>query len=326
VAWLVASTFEKVYAPGMFIINSIAPIFLLIALGKVLHKTGIFPESFFKGLNKLVFWFALPAFLVSRISIAQLEIQTISKIVLLLTLGTLFTVACAWAVARLLKLSSPQTGSFIQGAFRSNGAFVGLPLIVYSLGSIDPRAEILGTVVLAPLVVLFNILGVTILLHYGKEKHSAGESIATFLMQLIRNPLIIACAAGLALNFTGISIPAFIFRPLDALGDAALPLVLMSIGSSLAFEPLRGAASPSLIASLLKVIVAPLFGFMLAGFFDLSTTERMIAIFYLASPTAGMAYVMAEVMGNDATLAGRIVALSTLLSAITLPIIIAIGL
>ena len=52
----------------------------------------------------------------------------------------------------------------------------------------------------------------------------------------------------------------------------------------------------------------------------------MIAIFYLACPAAGMSYVMADIMGNDATLAGRIVALSTVLSAITLPIIIAVGL
>ena len=52
----------------------------------------------------------------------------------------------------------------------------------------------------------------------------------------------------------------------------------------------------------------------------------MIAIFYLGSPTAATAYVMAEVMGNDAVTASRIVALSTLLSGITLPIIIALGL
>ena len=52
----------------------------------------------------------------------------------------------------------------------------------------------------------------------------------------------------------------------------------------------------------------------------------MIAIFYLAAPAAGMSYVMAEVMGSDGPLAGRIVALSTLLSAITIPVIMALGL
>ena len=122
----------------------------------------------------------------------------------------------------------------------------------------------------------------------------------------------------------GLRIPTPLYRPLDALGDAALPLILLSIGSSLTIEPLRGAASPSLISSVIKLAIAPLLGFLLSGLLGLDATERMIAIFYLACPAAGMSYVMAEVMGNDATLAGRIVALSTLLSAISLPIIMAL--
>ncbi|MEN7973297.1 MAG: AEC family transporter [Verrucomicrobiota bacterium] len=310
----------------MFIINSIAPIFLLIALGKLLHKAGLFPDAFFKGLNKLVFWFALPALLVSRISTAELELETISRIVLLITLVTLLSMGIAWGVARYLKLPPQKTGSFVQGAFRGNGAFIGLPVIVYALGSLDPRAEMLGTVVLAPLVILFNILGVSILAHYSKNKSRTNVTIRSFFMPLIKNPLIIACTTGLALNLLDITLPLFLSRSLNALGSAALPLVLLSIGSSLTIERLHGAASPSLVSSLIKIAVNPAIGFALASMFNLGTTEKMVAVFYLGAPAAGMSYVMAEVMGNDGPLAGRIVALSTLLSAITLPIIIAIGL
>ena len=308
------------YAPTMFILNSIAPIFLLIALGAILRKTQFSQEAFFKGLNRLVFWFALPALLISRIGVASIDLPTISQIILLFSTATLLSLLLAWLVARWMGLPMPKRGSFIQGSFRGNGAFIGLPVIAYTLG-----AETLGTVVLAPLVILFNILGVTVLLHYSRRKTSAAESIITFLSQLIKNPLIMSCAIGLGLNLTGISLPLFLGRPLDALGNAALPLILISIGSSLEFERLRGAASPTLIASLIKVAITPAIGFLLAGFFNLDSTERMIAILYLACPAAGMSYVMAEVMGNDSRLAGRIVALSTLLSAITLPIIIAIG-
>ena len=310
----------------MYILNSIAPIFLLIALGKLLHQTGFFSEPFFKGLNKLVFWIALPALLIARISVAELEAGTLSKIVSLFALATLLSLAFAWGVARYLKLPAPKTGSFIQGSFRSNGAFIGLPVIVYALGSRDPQAEMLATVVLAPVVILFNILGVTVLTHYGRQKAGAGESIRVFFGQLIKNPLIASCAIGLALNLLGIALPPFLTRPLNALGNAALPLILISIGSSLAFERLRGSASPTLIASLIKTLISPAIGFLLAGLFHLGDTEKMIAIFYLAAPAAGMSYVMAEVMGNDGPLAGRIIALSTLLSAITLPIVMAIGL
>lgn len=310
----------------MFIINSIAPIFLLIALGKIVQKTGFLPDSFFKAINRFVFWCALPALLISRIGVAELELSTISRIVLLLTSGTLLAMALAWGVSRALNLPASKTGAFIQGSFRGNGAFIGLPVIVYSLGLLDPRAETLGTVVLGPVVILFNILGVLILTHYSRNRNKSGASIASFIGELVKNPLIAACAIGLALNLSNTALPLFLFRSLDTLGDTALPLVLMSIGASLEFERLHGAASPSLIASLIKVVAAPAFGFLLAGLFGLSQTERMIAIFYLAAPAAGMSYVMAEVMGNDGPLAGRIVALSTLLSAVTIPIIMAIGL
>lgn len=310
----------------MFIINSIAPIFLLIALGRLLKTTDFLPDSFFKGLNRLVFWFALPALLTSSISEAELELGTISRIVTLLTFGTLLAMLLAWLIARNLSLPKPGTGSFIQGSFRGNGAFIALPVIIYSLGTLDPRAETLATVVLAPVVILFNILGVIILTHFSRHRKSGGNSISTIIGELVKNPLIISCAAGIALNLFGLHLPRWLFRPLDALGHAALPLVLMSIGASLEFERLRGAASPTLIASLIKTVAAPLFGFLLAGLFGLDQTDKMIAIFYLAAPAAGMSYVMAEVMGNDGPMAGRIVALSTLLSAVTIPIIMAIGL
>jgi len=310
----------------MFIINSIAPIFLLIALGKILERTGFLPEAFFKSLNRFVYWLALPAMLISKISSATLELDTIYKIVSLFTLGSLLSLLLAWSVSRFLKLPAPSTGSFIQGSFRGNGAFVGLPVIVYTLADMFPQAETLGTVVLAPVVVFFNVLSVAVLLHYGTEKRSAGSSALTFLGQMIKNPLLMSCVIGIALNLLGINLPVFLNRSLEALGRSSLPLILMSIGAGLEFQRLKGAASPSLIASVIKVIITPAIGFMLAGYFGLGTAEKMIAIFYLACPTAGMSYIMADVMGNDATLAGRIVALSTLLSALTLPIIIAIGL
>jgi predicted permease len=310
----------------MFILNSIAPVFILIGLGKILQVTGFFPDSFFKGLNKLVFWFALPALLISNISDAELHFGTITNMILAFTLASLLSLAIAWIVSKGIKLPSPSAGSFIQGSFRGNGAFIGLPVIIYTLADIDPNAKELGTVILAPLVVLFNILGVIVLTHYGPVKKRPGKYVSDFFIQLFKNPLIAACIIGLTFNLLNWNIPSFLNRGLDALGKAALPLILMSIGSSLSIERLKGAASPSLIASLLKTVITPLIGYLVLLPFNFGTTERMIILFYLGAPAAGMSYVMAEVMGNDGPLAGRIVALSTLISGITLPVIIALGL
>lgn len=309
----------------MIIINSIVPIFLLILLGHILCKSVFLSDAFFKDINRLVFWVALPALLISKISVAEIQLGSIGRITGLLTGGTLLSMILAWSISRALKLSAPKTGSFIQGSFRGNGAFIALPVIIYSLGTTDPEAETLATLVLALVVTLFNILGVLVLSHYSTDQ-AGTPGIPTLLWKLTKNPLIISCIAGLALNLFKITLPTYLFRPLDLLGHIALPLVLMSIGASLQFERLRGAASPSLIASLMKVGVTPALGFILASLFGCSHTETLIAIFYLAAPAAGMSYVMADVMNNDGPLAGRIVALSTLLSAITIPIIMAIGL
>ena len=310
----------------MFIINSIAPIFLLIALGKILRKTGFLPEAFFKGLNRLVFWFALPALLINSVSQATLELDTISRVVGLLTTATLLTMLLAWIAGRPLSLSAPQTGAFIQGAFRGNAAFISLPVIVYSMGQQEPGTEALATVVLAPVVILFNILGVIVLTRFSSDRKGHRISALSVGMEMLRNPLILACILGIVMNVMDIHLPRFIATTFEALGRTSLPLVLMSIGATLEIERLRGAASPSLVASLIKVVAAPLFGVLLSGLFRTSHTELMIAVFFLASPAAAMSYIMAEEMGNDGPLAGRIVTLSTLFSAVTIPIIMAIGL
>ncbi|MBN2162653.1 MAG: AEC family transporter [Pontiellaceae bacterium] len=310
----------------MFIINSIAPIFLLIALGKILRKTSFLPEAFFKGLNRLVFWFALPALLINSVSQATLELDTISRIVGLLTTATLLTMALAWISGRPLSLSAPQTGAFIQGAFRGNAAFISLPVIVYSMGRQEPGTEALATVVLAPVVILFNILGVIVLTRFSSDRKNHRISALSVGMEMLRNPLILACILGIVMNVMDFHLPRFIATTFEALGRTSLPLVLMSIGATLEIERLRGAASPSLVASLIKVVAAPLFGVLLSGLFQTSHTELMIAVFFLASPAAAMSYIMAEEMGNDGPLAGRIVTLSTLFSAVTIPLIMAIGL
>ena len=120
--------------------------------------------------------------------------------------------------------------------------------------------------------------------------------------------------------------PTLILRPMDLIGSAALPLILISIGAGLDVAGLRATATPTIIASLIKVTIAPILAWLCMDLFTLSSTEKMITLIFLGVPTAGTSYVMANVLGCDAPLAGRIVALSTLLSAITLPCLIALGL
>ena len=113
---------------------------------------------------------------------------------------------------------------------------------------------------------------------------------------------------------------------MDILGDASLPLILISIGASLELKGLKDTAAPTIIGSIFKVVLTPICGLLLMNFFELTEMQKMITIIFLGVPTAGTSYVLAEELGCDGPLSARIVALSTLLSALTLPWLISLNL
>ena len=83
---------------------------------------------------------------------------------------------------------------------------------------------------------------------------------------------------------------------------------------------------PTIFGSIFKVVLTPICGLLFMNFFELTEMLKMITIIFLGVPTAGTSYVLAEELGCDGPLSARIVALSTLLSALTLPWLISLNL
>ena len=309
----------------MYVLNSLLPVFLIIALGKLLCRTGFFSDSFAKGLNLLTYWVALPALLLDKVTNATFDSGDVTRISVLLIAATLGSVLAGYLAAFALRLKPRSTGAFIQGATRSNNAFIGLPVILYSM-SLTPGVEALATVALAPAIVFYNVLSISVLLaHSDRRAQSRGQTAWLFIKQIISNPLLISCAAGLLLNFYGIRFPMAIQRSLSALGGAALALALLSIGSSLSFKGISDGLLHSLTASGIKVFIQPLIGLSLALLWNLPLVERQILLIYLACPTAVASYVLADIFDSDRDLAAHIIVISTLLSAVSLSIIVAFG-
>jgi len=308
----------------MYVLNSLMPVFLIIALGKILCRTGFFSESLVKSLNQLTYWIALPALLFSAISSAVFDIGEIRRITLLLIGATLIAFLLAYLAALLLKLPHRALGAFVQGSGRANNAFVGLPVIIYALSGEFPNVQTLATVALAPAIIFYNVSSIVILLIHGETKYKGTAAVWMFFKQMLINPMLLACVAGLLVNATGITLPVMLTRTFGALGQAALPLALLCIGSSLKFQKAPVGASPALIASLIKVFILPAIGFALGRLWNISVIEMKILLIYLACPTATATFVLADIFGSDTALASRIIVISTLLSAISLSIAVAL--
>ena len=310
----------------MIVVDILAPIILLVALGTVLRVSGFASEAFFRETNRLLFWVALPSLLFVKIATAAPQLGRAAGIVAVLLIGMAACVAVGYLVAWGLKLPRPAAASFVQGGYRSNLAYVGLPLVLYALavvGGDTPEAEALALLAIAPLIPVYNIAAVLILTGAQRQEQAdRGEQAWRLLQSVISNPLVIACVAGLAFAYSGLALPAAIERTLDALGQMALPLSLLGLGATLRAWALRSGGVPALISALIKVLFAPLVGYGVARLLGLSAPEQMMAMLYLAMPTAVLSYVMAERMGADGRLAGSIVVLSTLLAMPSLAVIL----
>ncbi len=311
----------------MSVLHTLAPVFILVALGRLLCSSGFHDQGFARGLNRLTYWFALPALLTHSIAKADLGGSSALYISLVIFIAGLLTLLAGYIVGALVfRMRGIQLGSYVPAVFRSNVAYVGLAVVDYSLTDRYPDAVSIAVVAVAPLVILYNIMAVVILLAHSENRDSSGGHMKTVLIQVVRNPFVLSCGAGLAINLLQIPLPAFLYRTLLALGGAALPLALLSIGASLTLDVLKGAAATSLVGALIKVALSPLLGLMVCKAIGLPALETQITLIMLACPTAIATYVMTEVLHGDSLMVGRIIVISTLLSALSLSVVLAFGL
>jgi predicted permease len=84
----------------------------------------------------------------------------------------------------------------------------------------------------------------------------------------------------------------------------------------------RGNLLAASTAAIVKIAVAPLIGYLVAGWLGAGPTETCIALVYLACPTAIISYVLAEQLGGDHVLSGSAVVVSTLSSMVSLAVIV----
>ena len=308
----------------MQIINTLLPVFLIMAVGAFLRKIRFFSEEFVVGLNRLVFWVGLPCLLFGKIVTAEYNFAVAGKTTLVVVAGTLGCVVTAYLVAFIIRVRPQAVGTFVQGAFRGNLYYVGLALIIYSFAGADPRTskdvENVAVFVLALLIPVYNIGAVIVLL---ASQHKIDRYVPLRIArEVIANPLFIACVAGGVCLYFLPPLPLFISRSCEAIGAISLPLALIGIGGVLVQSRVAGSRLPSLAASLIKVAVAPIVGLWVANLVGLGANETKIALLLLACPTAVTSYVVAEQLGGDEKLSAAIIVVSTFLSIISLSIVI----
>lgn len=307
------------------VVNALLPIFIVTGIGFVVRKGGWLSDSAFRGLGWLVFWVGLPAFLFQRIATMP-ELASEAWPIFYVMLGvTVCTIALGYLAAYLMRLNRGQTGAFVQAAFRGNLAFVGWPVLLATLDAIDPdRTEPafqIAILAVAPLIAIYNVFSVAVLLPSVASADSRTKMIFKSIRSILTNPLIIACLGGIAWQWSEWQFPVFVETSLKSAAAMALPLALIALGGSLGAAKIRGTIKISFVASLLRIALGPTLAYVICHIADLPDESTVIAVIYMACPTAVASHVIAEQMGGDTRVSSNAVVLSTLLSMITIAIV-----
>ena len=297
----------------VFSLNATIPIFLLMVLGYVFRRTGIFSESLASGMNTFVFRITLPVLLFSDLAAVDFSEAWDTRFVLFCFCVTLVSIAIAAGISFLWKDRSIQ-GEFIQAAYRSSAAILGIAFIT----------NIYGNAGMAPLMIigsvpLYNALAVVVLSFFQPERKPLdGALVKKTLRGVATNPILLGIVAGLLWSALRIPLPAILQKTTASLGGISTPMGLMAMGAS--FDPKKalGKSLPSVTAAAIKLL-----GFC-AVFLPAAVAlgfrqEKLVAVLImLGSATTVSSFVMARSMGHEGTLTASTVMLTTLFSAFTL--------
>ncbi len=294
---------------------TIAPIFILIGLGWIAARTGFMPEALVGPLNRLVYYFAIPAFLFHAISNFPLSHGFNGRVVAI-TLGTVVVIyLCSWGLTKALKIPPNKAGVTIQSACHSNAGYVGLPVAFYFLG--DPGLAQAG-IISGFLMITQNVMSSTILQFFAREKSMGGHF--SLIVQYLKNPVIIGSMVGISASGLQIPVPDVIDRTLGMLGDLAPAAALLLIGASLSFKAIQSQKRLIAATVITKLILLPAVALVMFELLQIKADDFLPALILLATPTATVAYVMSRQMGSDAEIAVATISATTLMSALSLPI------
>lgn len=299
------------------LLTGILPVFAMIALGWGLKARNFLSEDGWRAVERLAYFVFYPAFLIPAVWRADFGGASAGPVAFATVLVATGAAMVTLLAKPLMRVDDPAFTSIFQGVIRWNG-FVFMPVALVLFG---PEGLGAAAVAFGALVPLINIACVLVLARWGAGQ---GGGWRLVLRSFRINPIIWSCAIGAVLNVAGAEPHPLLTGPLDLLGPGAIALGLMVAGAGLSFRDAFSRPLTLVSITVVKLIVLPLLMYWAAGALGGDRLAQGVALLAGSSPGAAASYVLARQMGGDAPLMAGVVAFTTVGSAFTIPILLAV--
>ncbi len=292
-------------------------LYLIVAVGFAADRFHIFGQDTAKRSNDLLFYIITPAVMIQSFMNMEFDVKT----------------AGAWAIAFLCMTGTLVLGMVLPIPFfnkdRKNGAvfkyavsygnmgYMALPLCQAMLGTE-------GVFYCSAGVVAFNILSFT----HGIWVMTKGEGTAKFdPKRLILNPGVISVLIGVPLFVFDINLPVAVESAVGYVASLNTPVAMIFFGTYIANTDLKTMFKEknNYLVLLLKLVIMPLIMLGALKLFGIGGTMLTACIISAAVPSANNTVMFSAKYGKDTGVASKIVALCSLVSVFTIPVMVALS-
>ncbi|TBH21776.1 AEC family transporter [Thermus thermamylovorans] len=286
------------------LLNTLLPVALVVLAGYLLGKR--LPMDL-TTLSRLTLYLLVPALIFDTMHRMEYAWEGLLGLALgfALTYGLLFLLISG--AGRLLRLSPEAAkGLLVCGLFPNSGN-MGLSLVYFALGEEGLR-----------LAVVYFLLSSVLMFGLGPA-FIRGGGMREGLLFTLRLPLFYALFLGLLLRGLGISLPFGLDEGVRLMGQAAIPVLLLTLGMQMAQTPFRPGAFEG-AASALRLLLAPLLAYGVGALLGLPRLEHQVLVLQSATPIAVNAFLLTREFGGGGARVARSVVLSTFLAFLTFPL------
>ncbi|MGB0261490.1 MAG: AEC family transporter [Henriciella sp.] len=297
----------------MIVIQAVLPIFLVVALGRAIAATGLIDRIGWSAIERIGLYILFPALIIDVLSTASFNGSTFAMLAALIC-GQLLMAAIGLLSHYWPGISKGSVAAIIQSNVRWH-TFIGLSVAQAIFGS---EGLALLAVAAAGMIPTANLISTSAFAAYSETPGSLRDR----MVQIITNPLILACFIGGLLNITNLVPTGPIDDALGLVGQSAITVGLLTAGAAINFKSLHANLSKVLTWSLIRVLIMPILAVGLAYLFDINGLSRSIMIVATATPTASAGVILARQLNGDAALAANLIAMQALLVVFTLPLML----
>ena len=296
---------------GIFLVflNVVTPVFILVVIG---YFVGPRLKIDARSLSRTAYFVFIPAFVFNIISEAKIDSGLALQMLSFILVAQIAVALLGFLVGKALRQSREITAAFVLIATFGNVGNFGLPLIVFRLGE---SARTYATVYFVATVFISFVICVGV----ASWARSGG---VTAVFSVFKTPALIALIPALVFNITDLEVPIFLSRLSGLLGQAMIPVMLITLGVQMGEIPKIKINFNVFAASTVRLIGGPVLALLIVPYFGLEGLERSTGILQAAMPAAVLASIIALEYKLLPEFVTTTVLFSTLYSILTLTVIL----